>query len=212
MDSQFLSLIATSVVTFLAIANPIANAPIFLSLTQGDDQQTIKAVALRAVLVAFGVLLVVAIFGQFIWQLFGITLPAFRITAGILVFMIGYGMISGESHGSQMDDNSEHTLENELNKAVSPMGVPILAGGGTISATMNLTAEGLPGTFAAIIGFTLVLALSYIVFIKAQTIVNKLGRSALNIMTRAMGLILATIGVQIFIDGVTGVLQQIQAA
>jgi multiple antibiotic resistance protein len=210
MDTTALiPLLVSSLATFFAMCNPIANTPIFIGMTAGDDAATKKAVARRAVIVAFAIAVVMAAFGKLIGELFGIALPAFKIGAGFLVFMIGYHMVSGESHGSQKasDSDIKNTLEQELNKAVSPLGIPILAGGGVISSAVVFSAtNGFEGLIAVIVGFGIIMIVTYFFFLSGDAVEKKLGQSGINALTRVMGLILLTIGVQIFLGGVSGAL------
>lgn len=82
---------------FFAIMNPIANIPIFLSLTADEDKQTVRSIAFRSVFIAFVIVALFAVAGKVIFDMFGITLYALRITGGILVFLIGFHMLQGES-------------------------------------------------------------------------------------------------------------------
>lgn len=210
MDTTaFLSILMTSLATFFAMCNPFANTPIFMGMTAGDDKATKQAVARRATLFAFLVVVVMAACGKLIGELFGITLPAFKIGAGILVFMIGYHMVTGKAHGSQSASNSEveHSKEQELEKAISPLGTPILAGGGSIAAAVSFSAtNGIEGLAAVIIGFGIIMVMTYFFFQSGDTIEKKLGPAGLVALTKIMGLILLTIGIQILLGGLDGVL------
>ena len=195
--------------TFFALCNPIANTPIFMSMTAGDDKATRRAVTRRATIVAFAIIVVMALTGKLLFELFGITLPAFRVAAGYIVFMIGYHMVSGQSHGAEKasDSDVKHTLEQELDKAVSPLGIPILAGGGGISAAIVFSAsDGLEGIVATIFGFGVIMVISYFMFISGDVIEKKIGHSGMNAVSRIMGLVLTAIGVQILMEGLTGAL------
>ncbi|MDK9759060.1 MarC family protein, partial [Vibrio sp. D173a] len=86
---------------FFAIMNPIANTPIFLGLTGDNDRETVKSIAFRSVFIAFIIISTFAISGKLIFDLFGITLYALRITGGILVFLIGFHMLQGDSTHSK---------------------------------------------------------------------------------------------------------------
>lgn len=86
---------------FFAIMNPIANVPIFLGLTSDDDKQTTATVALRSLMLAFLIVTIFSIAGKVIFDLFGITLPAFRITGGLIVFLIGFHMLQGNQSNVQ---------------------------------------------------------------------------------------------------------------
>jgi multiple antibiotic resistance protein len=210
MDTTALvSLLVSSVATFFAMCNPIANTPIFISMTTGDDAATKRAVARRAVIVAFVIAVAAAASGKLIGELFGITLPAFKLGAGYLVFFIGYHMVTGKPHGAQGDGEAEveRSLQQELDKAVSPLGIPILAGGGVISSAIVFSStDGFEGLVAVIIGFGLIMLMTYLFFLSGDTIEQKLGQSGITAMTKIMGLILLTIGVQIFLGGMDGAL------
>jgi len=212
MDTgTLISMLVTSIATFFAMCNPFANTPIFMSMTAGDDADTKRAVARRATLFAFAIAVVMAAAGNLIGELFGITLPAFKLGAGILVFMIGYHMVTGKAHGAQSASEGEikHSEEEELNKAISPLGTPILAGGGTISAAITFSAtDGFEGLVAVIIGFGIIMLMTYFFFLSGDAIEKKIGSAGLVALTKIMGLILLTIGVQIFLGGMDGVLNE----
>jgi multiple antibiotic resistance protein len=212
MDTTALiPLLVSATATFFAMCNPFANTPIFMSMTAGDDAATKKAVARRATLFAFALAVIMAAAGKLIAELFGITLPAFKLGAGILVFMIGYHMVTGKAHGAQSASESEikNTKEQELEKAISPLGIPILAGGGTISAAITFSAtDGFEGLVAVIVGFGIIMVMTYFFFLSGDTIEKKIGAAGLVALTKIMGLILLTIGVQIFLGGLDGVLNQ----
>ena len=183
MDTgAFLSILVSSIATFFAMCNPFANTPIFMSMTTGDDAATKKAVARRATLFAFLIAVVMAACGKLIGELFGITLPAFKLGAGILVFMIGYHMVTGKGHGAQKasDEEIEHSRERELEKAISPLGTPILAGGGTISAAITFAAtDGFEGLVAVAVGFGVIMLMTYYFFLSGDAIEKKLGKSGI---------------------------------
>ena len=207
--TTFAGLLVTAVASFFAMCNPFANTPIFVSMTAGDDVPTKKAVARRAAITAFVIVTVMAVAGKLIGMLFGLTLPAFQLAAGFLVFMIGYQMVSGQTHGAETasDSDIKHSLEQELDKAVSPLGIPILAGGGTISATVVLSASsGFEGVVATILGFAIIILINYFMFLSGDAMERKLGHSGINAISRIMGLVLATIGVGVFLEGMAGAL------
>lgn len=192
---------------FFAIMNPIANVPIFLGLTSGDDKQTTKTVALQSLALAFLVIVVFSIAGKVIFELFGITLPAFRITGGLLVFLIGFHMLQGKQssihHPNEKD--KQKCREAALSVAISPLAMPILAGPGTIATAMNFSAGGgLTGMVVTIISFAVLCLITYVFFIFGEKFVTFIGVGALGVITRMMGLILAVIGTQMVIEGLHG--------
>lgn len=191
----------------LAIMNPVANTPIFLGLTAGDDAATRKRVAAKATLLAFIIVALFTVSGQFIFNMFGITLPAFRITGGILVFLIGFHMLQGAPSSMQQAHGKSQAKDREaqLGVAISPLAMPILAGPGTIATAMSYSAGGGWSAVAITVGaFALLCGVTYIFFVSGQRLVQFLGDEALRVITRMMGLILAVIGTQMTIDGVRG--------
>ncbi len=204
---QIATHIATVFMGFFAIMNPVANTPIFIGLTQGDDAETKKAVAMKAMLLAFIIVSVFCISGKVIFDLFGITITAFRIVGGILVFMIGYHMLQGSESSAQSPSDSDKakSREAELGVAVSPLAMPILAGPGTIATGMNYsTGDGFTEMLLTIGIFGVLCVITYFFFIYGQKLVDYVGQSAINVITRMMGLILAVIGMQMLIGGITG--------
>jgi multiple antibiotic resistance protein len=200
---------ATVFMGFFAIMNPIANVPIFLGLTSDDDLKTTAAVARRSLLLAFIIVTLFAVAGKVVFELFGLTLPAFRITGGLLVFFIGFHMLQGKHSSVQhpSDDDKQKSREAALSVAVSPLAMPILAGPGTIATAMNFSAGGgLMEVAVTIVMFAVLCVITYVLFIYGEKLVTYIGASALNVVTRMMGLIIAVIGTQMVIDGLTGVL------
>jgi len=198
---------ATVFMGFFAIMNPIANVPIFLGLTSEDDQETTKAVAVRSLLLAFLIIFLFCIAGKVIFQLFGITLPAFRISGGFLVVTIGFQMLHGRpSDVHHLDEEHEgNAREAALSVAVSPLAMPILAGPGTIATAMNFSAQGgLVAIGVTIAAFAVLCVITGTFFIFGEKFVSYIGTAALGVITRMMGLILAVIGTQMVIAGVKG--------
>jgi multiple antibiotic resistance protein len=195
---------------FFAIMNPIANTPIFLGLTADDAPAIRRQVAMKAVVMAFGIILVFCLLGKLIFSLFGITLPAFRITGGLLVALIGYNMLHGEQSKVHQSGSVDQNLstEAELSVAVTPLAIPILAGPGTIATAMNFASTGgIDAMVVTIVAFAVLCLITYGFFIFGQRLVAFLGENGLGVITRIMGLILAVIGVQMLIDGVAGAIK-----
>jgi len=192
---------------FFAIMNPIANTPVFISLTAADDKATARLVARNALVLTFVLVALFSILGRAIFELFGITLPAFRITGGVLVALIGYHMLQGSPSTVQHPQAAEKSLDRdtELSVAVTPLAVPMLAGPGTIATAMNFVADGGVAPILVTLGAFLTLCLiTYCCFIGGGRMVQYLGKSGLNLVTRLMGLILAVIGVQMLVTGLKG--------
>lgn len=188
---------------FFAIMNPIANTAIFVGLTADKSRSAQLAIAFRALLTSFVIVLVFSLAGKTIFHLFDITLPALRITGGILLFVIGYQMMHGSS--SDLHASSPEPADDSLDVdvAYSPLAIPILAGPGTIATAMNYSAEGDWFSIAITVStFALLCLITLFCFIFGQGMVKALGTGGLAVITRLMGLIIAVIGVQMTMSGV----------
>jgi len=193
---------------FFAIMNPIANTAVFVSLSSElNDRQRVRA-ARNALLLTFAIVLLFSILGKAIFHFFGITLPALRIAGGILVFIIGYHMLHGES--SSLHKAGNHDLDDFV---VSPLAVPILAGPGTLATAMSFSASASAIDLLFTVGiFALLCIVTYLSFLFGHRMVRWLGEAGLKIVTRLMGLILAIIGVQMLIAGVYGAVSNFSVA
>ena len=186
---------------FFAIMNPIANTTVFAGLTGEMAPTQQRTIAIKALLLTFVIIVLFAVLGKSIFHLFGITLPALRITGGILVFIVGYHMLHGASSKLHATDEKS---DGNSDIAVSPLAVPILAGPGTIATAMNYSAAGgWSEIVVTILVFAVLCLITFICFVSSAKILSIVGESGLSIVTRLMGLILAVIGVQMLIAGIT---------
>lgn len=184
---------------FFAIMNPISNMPIFLTLLEGADRETKQRVNKRAVLIAFIIVTTFVILGRFIFELFGITIPAFKITGGILIFYVGFEMLQSKK------SNMKHLRVTNFdeNIAVSPLAIPILAGPGTIVTAMNFVSDTNYWHIAiVIIIFGLMCLLTYFIFSFSDLIASKIGDNVISVIGKIMGLIIAIIGTSMIIEGI----------
>ena len=195
---------------FFAIMNPIANTPVFLGLTADDSPEIKRRVAAKALLLTFTLIVVFCLLGRLIFDLFGITLPAFQITGGILVFLIGFQMLHGEQSKvhSPVAGDKENSLQGQLSVAVTPLAIPILGGPGTIATAMNFSSTGgLTEVIITMAAFALLCLITYVFFVAGERLVHLLGDNGLSVITRLMGLILAVIGTQMVITGIDGAIK-----
>jgi multiple antibiotic resistance protein len=184
---------------FFAIMNPIANIPIFLSLVEGADLDAQKRIARKSTIVAFIIVVAFVVLGKFIFELFGITIPAFKITGGILIFYVGFEML-------QSKKSSVKHLKNpdiDENIAISPLAIPILAGPGTIVTAMNyVTHSGIIHISIVIAVFALICLLTYIFFLISDKLLEVVGNNVISVIGKIMGLIIAIIGTNMIIEGI----------
>ena len=199
MIDNLLTFSLTVFTGFFAIMNPIANIPVFLGLVEGHSVANKKQIAKTASITAFIIVLSFVIFGKFIFELFGITIPAFKITGGILLFYVGFEML--QSKKSTIHHQKEVDQDDGI--AISPLAIPILAGPGTIVTAMNFVTEGdFIHIGIIIVVFALMIYLTYLAFTLSNLIVKKLGNNLITVVGKIMGLIIAIIGTDMIIEGI----------
>ena len=184
---------------FFAIMNPIANTPIFLGLVEGEDKEGKKKIAKTASITAFIIIVAFIIAGKYIFELFGLTIPAFKITGGILIFYVGFEMLMSQKSKVHNNPNSE----DKSNLAISPLAIPILAGPGTIVTAMNFVTDATFVHIVVVISiFALMIFLTYWAFALSDLIVKKVGNNLIAVIGKLMGLILAIIGTGMVTEGI----------
>ncbi len=184
---------------FFAINSPAGNIPIFLSLTKQADKKTKKKISRKATFIAFVIVTGFIVLGKYVFDLFGITIPAFKITGGILIFFVGFEMI--RSQESSIDNQTEINFNEGI--SISPLAIPILAGPGTIVTAMNFTTNASYLQLAIIVVMLgLIMWLNYLAFISSEYLVRYIGKNKIVVIEKIMGLIIAIIGTSMFIEGV----------
>jgi multiple antibiotic resistance protein len=191
---------------FFAIMNPLANTPIFVGLVDNFDEPGKRAVARRSVLTAFVVVTVFCVAGKLIFELFGLTLPAFRITGGILIFWVGFELLQGRFSKMQTpEEGRTSAADSVMRVALTPLAIPILAGPGTIATAMNFASAGsISAVVTTVAIFGVMCLVTYLFFVYGRKSIEFLGAGVVKIISRLMGLILAVIGTEMVILGVQG--------
>ncbi|MGB3875620.1 MarC family protein [Shinella zoogloeoides] len=203
-----IDLLVNAVTTLLVTLDPPGLAPIFLGLTVGMTRPQRKQVALRGSLIAFCILAVFALTGAGVLSLLGISIGAFRIAGGLLLFWIAFEMIF-ERRNERKEKTSEVAITRDHihNIAVFPLALPLIAGPGAISATILLSGS-FPSVLerTALIGvLALCLVVLFLSLVIAERIDRFLGNTGRAILTRLLGVILAALAVQFVVDGVKSV-------
>lgn len=191
---------------FFAMLNPIGNIPVFLGMVQDFDQKTQNRVARRATLTAFIIITLFSVFGHIIFRVFGITVPAFQIAGGIIVFIIGFQMLNSRENPihSQTAEEKEQMQQIAHDMAISPLGIPLLAGPGTITTAMNFVGveKSVTNVIMVVLIFGLMCLITYLLFVFSRMIATKVNPAMLKVVSRIMGLILSVIAVQMLINGI----------
>lgn len=200
-----LDLLINAVVTLFVTIDPPGLAPLFLAVTAGMNRAERRQVALRASVIAFCVFVVFALAGTVILQLFGITLPAFRVAGGLLLFWIAFEMVF-ERRQERHENTAKRAITQDDIHGVSvfPLAIPLMAGPGAISATILLSGDFSSALDrAALIGILLaIVALTYGVYLLAERVEGLLGATGRTVLTRLLGVILSALAVQFVADGV----------
>lgn len=192
---------------FFSIMNPLAGISIFLGLTAKQNDEQLKKTALHAVITAFVIVLIFSLAGHFLLHFFGVTFTALRLAGGILVALIGYEMLQGKQ---SVYSHSDSDSADGGSIAITPLGIPLLAGPGVIITAMNFATGCFINLIITIISFGLLCLITYFVFISGKKIQRILGVNSLKVITRMMGLILVVIGTQMSLEGVGSAIQDFQ--
>jgi multiple antibiotic resistance protein len=199
MEENLITFTLSIFTGFFAIMNPIANTPIFMGLVEGQEQKTKMRIAKKASITAFLIVAIFVFLGKYIFELFGITIPAFKVTGGILIFYVGFEMLLSQKskiHGQKMVSIDERL-------AISPLAIPILAGPGTIVTAMNhVTNADYIHIAIVIVIFAVMIYLTYLAFSLSDIIVSKIGPNLITVIGKLMGLILAIMGAGMVIEGI----------
>ncbi len=185
--------------SLLTVIDPIAVAPIFVSLTKQVDVAARRRAALRACLVALLVLVVFALSGTYLLRMFGITIEAFRIAGGILFVLLGLTTL-GALRPAAAPDTDVATDD----PSVVPLGVPLIGGPGAMSTVMVLVGQAQSKAELALFGMALLSALlvTWLMLLAAPWLMRRLGATGVALTSKLMGLIVLVIGVQFMVDGV----------
>lgn len=198
-------LFVSAFVTFFVVIDPPGCAPIFVSLTAGADAAHRRAMALRSVLIAAGILLFFGLLGEDLLDALGISLAAFRIAGGIMLFLIALEMVF-EIRTARREARAQTVTTDPEQDDVSvfPMAIPMIAGPGSIASVMLLMArsDGLGESLVVLGALAAILAITLLALFAAAPLMRLLGHKLEAMITRLLGVILAALAAQFVIDGV----------
>lgn len=186
-------------IAFFAIMNPFVNIPVFVKLTEGLDERKKAKVARSASLLAFFIVAFFILIGKYIFELFGLTIPAFKIFGGALIFYIGFEMLETKKAVIQL----QQTAKFDEIITISPLAIPILAGPETIVTGMNFVVNA--NFFHILLSITilgLLLFLTYLGFIYSNRVIRALGKNNFVIAGKIMGIVLGVLGANMLIEGI----------
>ncbi|HTE49260.1 MAG TPA: MarC family protein [Kofleriaceae bacterium] len=205
MSSQDLSfcLVALSAVFF--VVDPLLVVPIFLSITAGDSVAKRRETAARASLMAFATLALFALAGGFIFAAFGISLGAFKIAGGLLLFLTSIDMMRAQPARTRSTEEEQAESAAKEDVAIIPVAIPMLAGPGSIATVMVLMSRAAwqpVRTVAVFIAILITCAVAWLLMRSAILAERFLTRTSMNVAERVMGLLLAAIAVEFVVGGI----------
>ncbi|MCE0504599.1 MarC family protein [Roseivivax sp. GX 12232] len=197
-----LALLISAFTTLFVVIDPIGTTPVFIALTRGMSPARRRAIALRSCLIAAAILCLFAVAGEAVLGFVGITMPAFRIAGGLLLFLTALDMLF-ERRTKRREDKAEEAEDDVPDPSVFPMAIPLLAGPGAITSVILLVSRAgdpaeLATVFAVMFG---VLAIALVLLLTSGFIERVLGKIGITVVTRLLGLLLAALSVQFVADG-----------
>lgn len=207
---ELLSLSITTFFTMLVVMDPVGLAPVFIALAQGRSPQQQRRLALKATVVAGGIILVFGMFGRALLEHLGISLSAFRVAGGILLFLVALDMVSARQSGTKETPAEEMEAQQRDDISVFPLAIPLIAGPGTLASIMIQAnaAHGEPLLLISVFAVTAaVLALCYLALRLSRQIARVLGVTGVNVVTRVLGVLLAALAIQYVADGALDLLR-----
>ncbi len=187
-----------ALVGVFVIVNPFGNVPLFISLTQKLTPLERKNAIVKSMIIATAILLVFALIGKVLFDVLNVTLDSLRIAGGLLLLAIAFDMLMGRSPASRIDAEEERE-----SVAVTPMATPLLAGPGAMTTVMLLMNEaGTPLLKGSImVAILLAMAASFVILINCDWVYNAIRKDGARVLTKIMGIVLATIAVEMAIKG-----------
>lgn len=188
-------------IALIAIANPFAALPVFLSLVPGHDAASQRAAANRVALAVFAILAGAALIGRFVLLLFGISFAAFRVGGGLVVTLTGLDMLRARDRGREEDPAATLSAADQL---LVPVAMPLIAGPGTIITAMTMAAATRPTTvpWVVLVAVGVTALAVWLVLAMSGWMQQRLGARGQAIAVRFMGLVLVAVGAQLVLGGI----------
>lgn len=196
--------VLSTFLTLLVVMDPIGLAPVFIGLAKDRPRAEKNRIALKATLVAGGIVLMFLLVGQQLITRLGISLEAFRVAGGALLFLIALDMVFARESTAKENEDEKKEAEHRQDISVFPLAIPLIAGPGTLASVMILSSEhrGFPIDLLAMGGvIAFVLLLCYLALRMADGIARLIGRTGVNVVTRVLGVLLGALAVQYIADG-----------
>jgi multiple antibiotic resistance protein len=187
-----------ALVGVFVIVNPFGNVPIFISLTSRLTSEERRNAIIKSMIIATAILLVFALIGKALFDMLNVTMDSLRIAGGLLMLAIAFDMLMGRSPASRIDE-----AEERESVAVTPMATPLLAGPGAMTTVMILMNEADTPVLKGSVMFAILIAMAagFIILINCETVYNIIRKDGARVLTKIMGIVLATIAVEMVVNG-----------
>ncbi len=196
------TLFIRALVGVFVIVNPFGNVPIFISLTSKLTSEERRNAIIKSMIIATAILLVFALIGKVLFDLLNVTLDSLRIAGGLLMLAIAFDMLMGKSPASRIDEEEERE-----SVAVTPMATPLLAGPGAMTTVMiymnDAPTQVIKGSI--LVAIMIAMAAGFIILINCETVYNLIRKDGARVLTKIMGIVLATIAIEMVVNGLLNV-------
>ena len=205
MDPNIIKFGLAAFATLLVVVDPPGVVPMYVALTKGETPSHRRAILVRAVLIAFGAALFFLVAGRAVLTYLGVTVHAFSISGGLLLFVAAMPMLFGQRGGLQSPESTERPAGQDI--AVFPLAMPLLSGPGTIATILLLTSQAggdLQKLMAIGTAIAAVFLVAFVTLYLGARLIRLVGEGGVDIATRVMGIVLAALAVQYVLNGITG--------
>lgn len=202
----------TVFIAVFSVLNPIGAIPTLMALTENYTQKERNRVVERSITIAGGIVVAFMFIGIYIFSVLGINLSDFEVAGGILLFKVAFDMLQGKTSNTKMTSAEEEDSISREAVGVVPLGMPLLAGPGTITTTMiyfNLTSNGIGDKILVLFAVLLTLFAAFVILRFSTILFKRLGKTGSLVISRIMGLLLAAIGIGFISHGIFGIYQQL---
>lgn len=204
---HFWELVLGTIIGLLPLINPLASAPTFLAITEGDTSERRLQQLRAACIYMVAILVSFLVGGTFIMGFFGISIPGLRIAGGLLVAGIGSNLLLGPGREVAYDADAHAEARAKRDVSFSPLAMPMLAGPGSIAVTVGFTSLAKQWTdyVAVALGIVIVAVFVYVTLRLSDRVVRIIGRNGMNALSKVMGFLILCIGIQFVVNGVLGI-------
>lgn len=207
---QWTTALLAAVTALFPLMNPVGNTPIFFGITAADTPGYRRRQALKIAINVFIILTVCMLFGRYILAMFGLTVPILRLSGGLVVAHVGWGLLQ---QSPQLNEAAALEAEDKVDVSLSPMALPIIANPGAMSVAISLGAGSahIQTTLGNLAALALLTILNYVCLLLGEPLVKRLGRNGMDAFNKVLGFLVLGLGVNLVVSGVTTLIKSMAA-